>query len=214
MSLSATERAAWHISRERKSRRWRLEDLAQRVTGHGVPMTLNTLSKVERGVRGISVEELEAIAAALGIEIEALLADPTRGRNATTNAGVAAVNEAVDAYERGELTLDEMNEAVEKGLKRVAADALRDIDDLAARALRGDPPRHPLEPTEPAPAAWYQDQRDPSLMRFWDGERWTQQTRPLHPEFVEAAANLPEEKKVRFVQHDALLDDGSVNPQF
>lgn len=52
MSLSATERAAWHISRERKSRRWRLEDLAQRVTGHGVPMTLNTLSKVERGELG------------------------------------------------------------------------------------------------------------------------------------------------------------------
>jgi hypothetical protein len=29
------------------------------------------------------------------------------------------------------------------------------------------------------PAGWYPDTGDPSLLRWWDGERWTDRTRPL-----------------------------------
>ena len=31
------------------------------------------------------------------------------------------------------------------------------------------------------PAGWYPDQQDPSLLRFWDGERWTLHTQPVPP---------------------------------
>lgn len=42
------------------------------------------------------------------------------------------------------------------------------------------------------PAGWYPDPRDPSRDRYWDGERWTQQTRKRQGEgFVKAYRRLP-----------------------
>jgi hypothetical protein len=34
---------------------------------------------------------------------------------------------------------------------------------------------------QPMPPGWYPDQRDPSLVRFWDGRQWTAQTSPAYP---------------------------------
>lgn len=43
-----------------------------------------------------------------------------------------------------------------------------------------------------APAGWYPDPNDPSQDRYWDGERWTEQTRHRQPEgFVKAYRRLP-----------------------
>lgn len=43
-----------------------------------------------------------------------------------------------------------------------------------------------------APAGWYPDPNDPSRDRYWDGERWTQQTRGRQGEgFVKAYRRLP-----------------------
>lgn len=33
----------------------------------------------------------------------------------------------------------------------------------------------------PAPPGWYPDERDPSLVRFWDGRQWTARTSPAYP---------------------------------
>lgn len=43
-----------------------------------------------------------------------------------------------------------------------------------------------------APAGWYPDPRDPSQDRYWDGERWSEQTRRRQGEgFVRAYRRLP-----------------------
>ena len=43
-----------------------------------------------------------------------------------------------------------------------------------------------------APAGWYPDPRDPSKDRYWDGERWTEQSRKRQGEgFVAAYRRLP-----------------------
>jgi Protein of unknown function (DUF2510) len=43
-----------------------------------------------------------------------------------------------------------------------------------------------------APAGWYPDPRDPSQDRYWDGERWTEQTRRRQGKgFVRAYRRLP-----------------------
>jgi beta-lactam-binding protein with PASTA domain len=34
---------------------------------------------------------------------------------------------------------------------------------------------------QPMPPGWYPDQRDPALVRFWDGRQWTAQTSPAYP---------------------------------
>lgn len=33
-------------------------------------------------------------------------------------------------------------------------------------------------PRQPPPASWYRDRSDPSLLRYWDGTRWTEHTHP------------------------------------
>jgi hypothetical protein len=44
----------------------------------------------------------------------------------------------------------------------------------------------------PVPAGWYPDPRDPSQDRYWDGERWTAQTRRRQGEgFAQAYRRLP-----------------------
>ncbi|MCP2628126.1 helix-turn-helix domain-containing protein [Mycolicibacterium smegmatis] len=54
-------------------RGWTLADLAERMTEVGRPMTANTLSAIETQARRIDVDDLIALAAALGISPAALL---------------------------------------------------------------------------------------------------------------------------------------------
>ncbi|MEU6978145.1 helix-turn-helix transcriptional regulator [Streptomyces sp. NPDC046371] len=71
------------MERIRTARGYSQRQLAARVTTLGRPMTFTTLSRIERTVRRCDIDDLVAIAAALGTTPQALLAD------ALTPSGVA-----------------------------------------------------------------------------------------------------------------------------
>lgn len=52
------------------------------------------------------------------------------------------------------------------------------------------------QPTPPPPG-WYPDQRDPNLVRFWDGRQWTPQTAPARPPAPAAPVAAAEGSSVR-----------------
>jgi transcriptional regulator with XRE-family HTH domain len=58
----------------RQERGWSLERLAKEISDAGNPMTLNMISKIERGQRRIDVDELDAFAAAFEVPINRMLA--------------------------------------------------------------------------------------------------------------------------------------------
>ncbi|MEV6328509.1 helix-turn-helix transcriptional regulator [Streptomyces sp. NPDC051909] len=66
--------AARAIERARAARGYSQRQLAARVTALGRPMTFTALSRVERTVRRCDIDDLVAIAAALGIAPQTLLA--------------------------------------------------------------------------------------------------------------------------------------------
>ncbi|MEX5637403.1 helix-turn-helix domain-containing protein [Parafrankia sp. FMc2] len=57
----------------RKARRLTLVQLSERLTGLGRPILPTGLSKIEHGERGLSVDDLVALAAALDISPEQLI---------------------------------------------------------------------------------------------------------------------------------------------
>ncbi|MDG4861121.1 helix-turn-helix transcriptional regulator [Streptomyces sp. T-3] len=67
--------AARNIERLRLLRGLSQQDLAERCTALGRPMTNTTLSRTERARRRCDVDDLVTIAAALGTSPSALLAD-------------------------------------------------------------------------------------------------------------------------------------------
>ncbi|MEU8838057.1 helix-turn-helix transcriptional regulator [Streptomyces roseus] len=69
----AGERTARAIERLRTSRGFAQRELAARVTELGHPMTNTMLSRIERTRRRCDVDDLVAIAAALGVSPLALL---------------------------------------------------------------------------------------------------------------------------------------------
>ncbi|MFF8262039.1 helix-turn-helix domain-containing protein [Streptomyces virginiae] len=66
--------AARAIERARTVRGYSQRQLAARVTALGRPMTFTVLSRIERTVRRCDIDDLVAIATALGIAPQALLA--------------------------------------------------------------------------------------------------------------------------------------------
>ncbi|MEU3072265.1 helix-turn-helix domain-containing protein [Streptomyces laurentii] len=70
----AGQATAHTIERTRTARGYSQRRLAARVTGRGRPMTFTALSRIERTVRRCDIDDLVAIAAALGIPPHALLA--------------------------------------------------------------------------------------------------------------------------------------------
>lgn len=48
---------------------------------------------------------------------------------------------------------------------------------MAASATRPAVP----PPLTAAPAGWYPDAKDPELLRWWDGARWTEHFQPVDP---------------------------------
>ncbi|MFJ1897311.1 MULTISPECIES: helix-turn-helix domain-containing protein [unclassified Streptomyces] len=82
----AGQAAAHAIEDTRTARRFSQRQLAARVTALGRPMTFTAVSRIERLVRRCDIDDLVAIAAALGIPPRALLVDPP-GRPEPTKAG-------------------------------------------------------------------------------------------------------------------------------
>ncbi|MEU6621335.1 helix-turn-helix transcriptional regulator [Streptomyces litmocidini] len=79
--------AAHAIERTRTARGYSQRQLAACVTALGRPMTFTALSRIERTVRRCDIDDLVAIATALGIAPQALLA------GCLTYPGVAGVGE-------------------------------------------------------------------------------------------------------------------------
>jgi len=69
---------AANVRRLRAEKGLSLEQLAMRVTEAGHPMSLKTLSKLERGDRKVDVDDLAHLAAALDETIELLMVPPGR----------------------------------------------------------------------------------------------------------------------------------------
>ncbi|MEU3408533.1 helix-turn-helix transcriptional regulator [Streptomyces sp. NPDC006670] len=69
--------AARAIERTRVARGYSQRQLAARVRALGRPMTFTALSRIERTVRRCDVDDLVAIAAALGTPPQALLGSPS-----------------------------------------------------------------------------------------------------------------------------------------
>ncbi|WP_327660888.1 MULTISPECIES: helix-turn-helix domain-containing protein [unclassified Streptomyces] len=83
----AGQAAARAIERTRTACGYSQRLLATRVTAQGRPMTFTTLSRIERTVRRCDIDDLVAIAAALGVSPCALLGGPAR---ASETAGAGA----------------------------------------------------------------------------------------------------------------------------
>jgi transcriptional regulator with XRE-family HTH domain len=78
---AVSTQVAANIRAARKEAGLTLEQVAQRAAG-GDLLRLNTLSRIERGDREISIRELYAIAGALGVAPASLLPDqPPAGRD-------------------------------------------------------------------------------------------------------------------------------------
>jgi hypothetical protein len=71
----AGERTARAIERVRTARGYAQRQLADRATALGRPMTITTVSRIERRRRRCDVDDLVAIAAALGVSPLALFAE-------------------------------------------------------------------------------------------------------------------------------------------
>lgn len=70
------QRVASNVKRLRKLRHMQQLDLAAKMTADGVPMRNGTISKLENSDRAISVDELAALAKALGVSPLDLLCEP------------------------------------------------------------------------------------------------------------------------------------------
>jgi len=64
---SLSRQVGVNVRRLRKERKLSLAEVSSRMTALRVPLSLNTLSKVELGTRDLSLDELVALAAALGV---------------------------------------------------------------------------------------------------------------------------------------------------
>jgi transcriptional regulator with XRE-family HTH domain len=73
----AAERLAENLKRMRFTQRLTTAQLAESVSGLGRPMYANTITKIEKLQRRVDVDDLVALAAALGVTPAQLLEEPT-----------------------------------------------------------------------------------------------------------------------------------------
>lgn len=67
---------ARNVRRLRQERGWSLARLSEEVSVFRHPLSINVLSKIELGDRGIDVDDLVALTGALGVSSDTLLGDP------------------------------------------------------------------------------------------------------------------------------------------
>jgi transcriptional regulator with XRE-family HTH domain len=71
------EQVRRNITRVREARGWDKKELARRVTELGRPMPELAIGRIEAGTRRVDVDDLIALAVALGVNPSALLLPPT-----------------------------------------------------------------------------------------------------------------------------------------
>jgi transcriptional regulator with XRE-family HTH domain len=81
-----------NIKRLRKTQGLTLRDLSDRLEQAVRPMGHNTISEIERGARRVDVDDLMALAAALGVSPVVLLMPPTNDADETTDTTVGEVS--------------------------------------------------------------------------------------------------------------------------
>jgi transcriptional regulator with XRE-family HTH domain len=76
MELTPTQAVAQSVRYARRLRGWNQAVLAKRLTELGVPTAQSTIARVERGKRGVSLDDAVALAVALDVSLTHLIAGP------------------------------------------------------------------------------------------------------------------------------------------
>ncbi|MFK0155383.1 helix-turn-helix domain-containing protein [Streptomyces sp. NPDC090493] len=126
----AGEHVAAAIARHRQRRSWDQVHLAELVTVAGRPMSASVLGKIESGGRRVDVDDLVAIAEALGVAVARLLPgaaaeEPVRPAEDAPGPGTVAARVLEDIEALGDL---EALDATAPTLAAVAVRLAREID--------------------------------------------------------------------------------------
>ncbi len=78
---------------------------------------------------------------------------------------------------RGNRTVAAGNDENSVVITKQQGDAMRIVKDEIELALAG-PAQQPTSAPVGPPAGWYADKQQPDLMRWWDGQQWTDVTQP------------------------------------
>ena len=132
-----------NVRRLRTEREMTLEQLAELVEARGVTMSLFTLSKTERGLRTVSVDELVALAAALEVPAAELLTDPRIVVEAALLGALVELQESFAANAAAAAAAAAASQRVADAFSGLAA-LVRDHPDLV-EALRGHPNDRQME---------------------------------------------------------------------
>ena len=73
---TATEAFRWSVKTARKRRDWNQQQLAERLTELGVPTAQSTVARLEKGQRGVSLDEAVALGVALDVSLAHLIGGP------------------------------------------------------------------------------------------------------------------------------------------
>ncbi|MFE3220267.1 helix-turn-helix domain-containing protein [Streptomyces antimycoticus] len=93
------EQVRRNVTRMREARGWDKKELARRVTELGRPMPELAIGRIEAGTRRVDVDDLVALAVALGVNVSALLlprTDSARERCGVTGVGDVSQEAAWD----------------------------------------------------------------------------------------------------------------------
>jgi len=122
-------RVAENVRTLRKERGLDLADVAERMAGLGRPLSLNGVSKVERGKRGVDVDDLVALALALNVSPLRLILTPDASDDRISLTPKVSVPKR-DAWQwaSGEYQLGLTEELDEASTQRG-----RDVDDVMRR---------------------------------------------------------------------------------
>ena len=102
---------------------------------------------------------------------------PMRSITSVTQRRDTALNDVVSVITAGN-TIDMRCSKAEAGKLRSLildgiAGRLTPVPDVPTPAAPSSPP-----PPQGPPAGWYPDQQNPSQVRWWDGQRWTEHVQP------------------------------------
>lgn len=87
-----SDAVAANVKRLREGQNLGLRALASKLAGTGRTLTHTALDKIERGTRRVDVDDLMALAAALGVSPITLLMPPVADTDETTETTVGTVN--------------------------------------------------------------------------------------------------------------------------